>query len=128
MDSNDVINASELGDRVLHVLAPAKLTLEHLTIMGGSSPPGNYHVYPLVGEDGGAVYNEGELTLKDCVIAENSSGSGGIPMGNTGQDSAGAGGAIYSTGNLAMVNCLVVRNACGTGSGGGDGGGIYNKG
>lgn len=105
------IDATGLGDRVFHVLPGARLTLERLRVTGGVSVAG------------GAIYDAGRVTLRECVVVGNSSyGAGGW--------SAGGGGGIYSAGDLAMYDCLIAKNNAGDGSAfiGGDGGGIYNAG
>ena len=128
------INATGLGDRVFHILPGAQLTLENLNITGGTSasapiyvgsPFGGY--INLIGESGGAIYNEGEMILINCHISGNASGNG--------LNNGGDGGGIYNVGSMMLNNCLVSDNACGSGGSGGsfggsggNGGGIRNDG
>src|SRR5687767_4495784 len=73
---------------------------------------------------GGAIYNLGELTLKDCSFvnnsaiggkggAESSGGTGTFPGngGNGGAGGNGAGGAIFSSGPAAIRRCLFTGNS-----------------
>jgi hypothetical protein len=128
--SKVTIDATGLGDRVFEVFPRASLTLENLTITGGTSP-GNGDSYLESGESGGAVYNAGSLTLENCIITGNASGGGNEPMGNGGGTSGGDGGGIYNSGTLKLVSCVVAGNAAGSGmdgASGGNGGGIKNDG
>ena len=65
------------------------------------------------GDPGGALYNEGTLSLANCIIVGNTSGSGGYAEGNAGQPSGGDGGGIYNIGTLVMSHTIVSSNACG---------------
>ena len=151
--SNVVIDATGMGDRVFQVFTNARLTLQNVTVTGGNSPAGtnNYGLNGVSGdgENGGAIYNAGSLTLNDCVINGNSSGVGGngidvFPNGSW-NGNGGAGGGIFNAGVLTMNDCVVSGNTGGaSGAGGysvnsqgyaqdsqgngGDGGGIYNIG
>jgi len=78
--SNVVIDATGLGDRVFQVFTNAKLTLENVTITGGTAP-GNIYGSIKNGEPGGAIINSGTLVMTNCVIIKNSSGCGNIPLG-----------------------------------------------
>jgi hypothetical protein len=112
-NSDVTIDATGLGDRVFQVFPRARLTLEDLTITGGTAPGNNYG-YIWAGEAGGAIYSAGTLSLGNCVITNSSSG--------------GDGGGIYSSGPLTMNNSIVVGNSTGIGATGGSGGGIKNDG
>ena len=128
--TNVTVDATGLGDRVFQVFLRAGLTLENLTITGGTAP-GNGYAYIEDGESGGAIFNAGELTLNNCVITANSSGGGNYVMGNGGGTSGGDGGGIYSSGILTMNKCIVAGNSSGEGvdgAYGGNGGGIKNDG
>jgi hypothetical protein len=128
--SNVTIDATRLGDRVFQILPGAQLTLENLTIIGGTAP-GNGDRFLVSGEAGGAIYNAGTLLLEDCIITNNTSGGGNFPEGNAGGTDGGDGGAIYNSGMLTMNNCIVAGNSSGNGAdgaSGGNGGGIDNDG
>jgi hypothetical protein len=126
---NVIIDAGGLGDRVFQVFTQSCLTLENLTITGGTAPISEQLFFG--GEPGGAVYNAGTLILRNCCIIGNSSGSGGYLMGNAGGTSGGDGGGVFNCGTLLMENCVLARNACGggfDGAFGGSGGGLRNDG
>jgi predicted outer membrane repeat protein len=64
------------------------------------------------GSDGGAIYNEGTLTVSSCTFVANSA------YGADTQDALSFGGAIASRGGtLTVTNCTFVGNSC-TGTGG----------
>ena len=126
---NVTIDARRLGDRAFHVHKNATLWLQNISIVGAQAAPGAN--WEADGEPGGAIYNEGTLTMVNCAILGNSSGAGGYALGNDGQPSGGNGGGIYNTGKLNMARCLVSSNWCGGLAwfgGGGHGGGIWNAG
>ena len=62
---------------------------------------------------GGGIYNDGNLTLKDCVISNNKSPN--------------SGGGVGGFGNLTVLGCTVTGNAC-VGPGNSFGGGLYGDG
>jgi hypothetical protein len=129
MGKNVTIDARSLGDRVFHVHKNAKLTLANVAITGAHAGSGAHWVFG--GEPGGAVYNEGTLTIVDCLINGNSSGEGGYTEGNGGQPPGGVGGGICNIGTMTLTHCLLTSNFCGGLSsfgGGGDGGGVWNSG
>jgi hypothetical protein len=67
------IDATGLGDRVLHVVA-GTATISGVTITGGSAPSGG----PYPTEQGGGILNYGTVTLIDSRLIGNSApGSGG---------------------------------------------------
>src|SRR5262245_4941669 len=77
---------------------------------------------------GGAIYNQGQLQLRELVLAGNLAERGSTlpPGGRHGQ-----GGALY-TGRLAIIEvCALTSNIARGGRGGqnhGMGGGVYNEG
>lgn len=85
-------------------------------------------VFQLVaGVEGGAIYNEGTLKVKESLFAQNTAGvgsGGGIAKG----------GAIYNAGTASVHTSSFTQNKAGGGSNGivvtpaGYGGGIYNTG
>ena len=134
LSSNVVIDATGLGDRVFQVFPNARLTLQNLTIAGGTAPGaqfGSFYAPTLPAGEGGAIYNAGKLILNNCVITNNSSGGGAGNPGNAGGKAGGDGGGIYNSGTLTMNNCMVAGNSSGEGvdgAYGGNGGGIQNDG
>jgi hypothetical protein len=129
---NVTIDASTLGDRIFQVSRLASLTVEGVTLQRGTAFGGDYASWAHEdGEAGGAIYNAGAVSLRHCRIMRNSSGAGGVMMGNAPGGVGGPGGAIYNTGSLTMQACAITANAAGpsqVSSQGGDGGGIYNSG
>ena len=126
---NVIIDARSLGDRAFHVHKNAALWLQNISIVGAQAASGAN--WEADGEPGGAIYNEGTLTMVNCALLGNASGEGGYALGNDGQPSGGNGGGIYNAGKLNMARCLVSSNWCGGLAwfgGGGQGGGIWNAG
>ncbi|HEX3625569.1 MAG TPA: choice-of-anchor Q domain-containing protein [Verrucomicrobiae bacterium] len=129
MSSDVTIDATGLGDRVFDVSPNAKLTLENVTIKGGTAAS-NAGILG-GGQFGGAICNSGTLILEQCVIVNNASGAGQPLEGNGGGTSGGDGGGIYNNGRLQANNCIIAGNTCGAGfdgAPGGNGGGIRNDG
>ena len=106
IDSYVIITAAGLGNRAFHVWLGANVIFENLTLSGGRK------LYPDQ-PDGGGVFNEGALTLKNCAVS-----------GNCIIDDFG--GGIYNTAKLTLTGCIVSRNSTGIGPGNG-GAGIYNS-
>jgi hypothetical protein len=100
------------------------------------------------GGNGGAICNYGRITLKSCVVYNNSAGKGGVayypipqdPTGNCLGCPGGNGGAICNFGRADLMNSIFTGNKTGNGgyfsdiwgyfscSGdGGSGGAIYNS-
>lgn len=86
------------------------------------------------GEAGGAIANEGNLTLEDCSFSYNGSGNGGAIHNAEGAvidlircelslNTAFAGGAIYNAGELTMSECTLANNGADN-----PGGAVYNTG
>lgn len=126
--------------RLLYVAATGKLTLNDLTVSGGSLNSG--------GGGAGIWNNGGNLTANDVTFSNNSStydsGGGGGGMGggvfssgtmtvtastfsnNSSIDSFGGAG-IYNTGILTVTASYFLNNSS-TGQAAGSGGGIFNQG
>jgi hypothetical protein len=98
-----------------------KVTLDGLTITGGSVPNG----------EAGGIYNVGTLTINNCVLSSNSAGSlgGGIDndFGGTltltnsvlSNNSAGTfGGGIFNEGSMTVSNSILFHNSAGSRGGG----------
>ncbi len=110
-----------------------ELTLKDLTISGGLAPHGydaNYYIAGY-GESGGAIRNDGRLTLVNVTMTNNTSGhgengsDGGSGDGYPGGE-GGDGGAIFNSGTLVVSGSTIVNNR--SGSGGNGGGGWWNGG
>src|SRR5579884_1015985 len=121
-----IINASGLGDRAFNVGAGANLTLEGVTVTGGSVS-GTSH--------GGGILNSGALTLRNSSISGNSAFIGGgiendgtlaINDGTISDNTSNkAAGAIdnFVGASLSVLDSTISNNIAG-----GDGGGINNAG
>jgi CSLREA domain-containing protein len=112
-------------DRVMQILPGSTVTLNGLSISNGHSS-----------ENGGAINNSGTLTLNDVVIKKsiadgngggifNSAGTVIISESTINNNQAHHGGGIYNNSGTVTLNACTV-NDNGT-TGGGDGGGVYNK-
>lgn len=120
------------ANTIFHIQSGAFVTIQNIFIKNGR---GN--------SNGGAIYNEGTLTLNYCEIGYNQAKSGKDAKGSDDSTAGGNGGAIYNTnkGNLTISNCYIHDNQAGRGgdgspkvddhgqsSHGGNGGAIYNAG
>ena len=70
----------------------AEVSLTRLTLTGGNGGEGSR----LHQVGGGAIFNEGLVSLTDCSLLNNSTRSNG--------------GAIYSTGSMALLRCTIAGN------------------
>jgi len=86
-------------DRVFHVIAGATMGISHLTIQNGVAGAGL--------RGGGAILNQGILTLQDVILKENSSLS--------------VGGGIDNLGTVTVTDSSIHNNQAE------DGGGIFNS-
>ncbi|MDR1384927.1 MAG: fibronectin type III domain-containing protein, partial [Planctomycetaceae bacterium] len=92
-DKNITINADKKS-RVFYVAEDADVVLKNLKLTGGQTT-----------DSGGAILNEGTLTVINHLIFENAASSGG---------------GIANVGTLAVTNCTIVDNTAT------NGGGIFN--
>jgi CSLREA domain-containing protein len=104
------------SDRAFHVLAGVDATISGMTITGASLPVGY----------GGAIYNQGALTLSQVVLDQNGAGEGGgvhnkgvlnvsdsVMSGNIGVQ----GGAIKNEGPASLTNVILEDNEAWTSGG-----------
>ena len=145
------------SNRVFAIDFGINVAISGITIRNGRGSdggPGGHGLPGGNGGDGGGIRNSGALTLSNCVITANASGSGGEGFtpptgsgtGGTAGGAGGDGGAIFNTSsaNLTLINCTVSSNSCGAGGVGGgasksasfdarpgglggNGGGIFNN-
>ena len=101
---------------VLYIQSNATVAISGLTIRDGAS------------ESGGGIYNQGALSLSNCVVTNNDAE---VPDFNWYTSTFG--GGIYNGGVMVLDSCFVTGNRCAEGSWhagypsqGGSGGGIYN--
>ncbi|MGA2470817.1 MAG: choice-of-anchor Q domain-containing protein [Solirubrobacteraceae bacterium] len=112
------------GSSLLHIEFGATVTISGITFQGGSAP---------AGQDGGAIYNEGTLSLTNDAFTNNTA-LGGTSAGPDGA-SGGYGGAIYNSGTLNVSGSTFSANIAGSGGAGSEyggngsgGGAIYSNG
>lgn len=116
------------ASRIFTIAAGTQATLANLALANGR-----------VGEqqNGGAISNDGTLTLIGVSITGSRAGDGGSPA--TFGAAGGNGGGVYNAGTLTIRDSAILDNAAGTGADGnddfgfggsggrgGDGGGVYN--
>jgi hypothetical protein len=120
-----IINGDE-KDRVLHIRY-GTVSISNVTIQKGKTYEGKET--DIGGHNGGGICNSGELTLINCVVRNNGTGTG---TGSGGYD----GGGIFNNGSLILINCTINNNVTGpgkygsyfdSGTAGGYGGGIFNN-
>ncbi|GEM_PF-1711866 len=97
--ANTILDAGQAG-RVLALPLGVTVTLDGLTIQNGLGALGGF---------GGGIYNNGTLTVQNCIL-----------NGNAGPIS---GGGIYNDGTLAVINSMLSGNTATM-----FGGGLYNAG
>jgi hypothetical protein len=117
-------DASAPEFRLMHVAATGTLTLDELTLHGGSvaGAPGDTGF-------GGGIFSSGTLTARHSTLRDNTA-NGGNAFAFGG---AGSGGAIFSSGTLTVAHSTLSDNhtagGVATGFGGaGSGGGIFSSG
>jgi CSLREA domain-containing protein len=93
--SSSTIISGNRTDRVLHVLAPGQLTLEHVTITNGLVFDG----------PGGGIYNVGTLSIVHSVVRQNTAD--------------GLGGGLATVGTLTVRDSSIAENEASNGGGGG---------
>ena len=104
--------------RLFHVTSTGDLTFESLSITGGVARGANGAAAGETGGDGrgGAIWNEGSLTITACTFYANQAFGGNAGAG--GRGGAGIGGAIYSdNATLSITNSTLSGNSVTSGSG-----------
>ncbi len=121
------------ADRVITVLPENEVFIKNITIKHGKTKLKEYFsAWGDLGDDGGGIYNEGNLELTDCIISDNvtAGGEGSSYIGGAG----GYGAGIYNAGTITIKRCEIINNKTGDGAPGGQngyggsGGGIHNTG
>ena len=110
LDGNyDVLTNLNENHRIFHILPGRTVTISNLSMI-------NARVYDQSFAFGGAILNEGALTLDNCAVKGNLVSSAGASWG----------GAIYSSGgSLLLRNCSLTGNAASSSYT--LGGGIFNR-
>jgi hypothetical protein len=127
-------------DRVITVQAGKSLHLMNLTLQNGTAPAGvdmgGAGSAGGDGQNGGGIYNAGNLKITRCKIANNYAGKGGngrpssipaigSPVTATTGGNGGHGGGVYNTGTLYVYQSEFSGNKSGTGGNGGVAGDGY---
>lgn len=116
------------SSRLFTFAAGTTNTLSGLTLTKGKAPDGILDFLNPSnrgGRHGGAIYAEGSLILKECILQDNQSGAGAVGQGGSLSDEGfaagpgGAGGAIFATGPLTLSQCTLSNNRSGDGGAGG---------
>jgi hypothetical protein len=124
--SGGIILAGNSGNfRLFNVASGATLALDSLTITGfavtgGTGGSGGSGGGGGGAGMGGAIFNQGTLTIQNCLIKSNTATGGTGGYGNYGGGPGGGGGGIYGSGG----SC----SSYGGGGGGGSGGNGGNAG
>jgi hypothetical protein len=130
LGNGDIIERSTASGtpdfRLFDVAVLASLTLQNLTLQNG------YALGSGSSAEGGAIFNQGSLTLSGVTVQGNSAvGSSGADAknknenGGNGQDAAG--GGIYSNGSLSLENGSLIQNNQTQGGSGGASGGVLSR-
>ena len=126
---SDKLTIAGRGTRVFEVGYGVQVTISGLSIIDGYP-----YSFNAMGDTiyGGAILNEGNLTLNDCIVADSRADSGGgilnfrtmtindsIVTGNIAAQAAGGGGGImnWSTGTMTINRSSVFNNISFDGSG-----------
>lgn len=104
------IRGEALNDRIFEVHSGARLSVERLTVSGGSTP-----TY------GGALKNDGEVLLKRVTLSDNSAKA-------VNDDDLSSGGAIANYGRLGILSSRLLRNKAEGLERASFGGAVYNLG
>lgn len=125
-------DTSALEMRLFLVTAGGNLTLDSLTLADGVGRGYDGVAGSPNGQDGlgGAILNQGTLTVSASTLANNRSSGGNAASGGNG--GSGLGGAIYNDGgHVTIRNATLSGNSTqvGTGASGGNrfGGGVYGR-
>ena len=118
--------SATFGCRFFDIAPGALLTLSSLAMQNGvaSSNLALDGTFTFLPAQGGAIYNEGTLTLSAVTIQNSSARGASGGFWGTPIAADAAGGGIYSSGALSMSGCTVRNNAA-IGGYGQDGGFIY---
>ncbi|MCE5214811.1 MAG: carboxypeptidase-like regulatory domain-containing protein, partial [Methanobacterium sp.] len=134
-DRDSTIISGCLLNRVF-MINSGNVVIVNLTIANGQVPVGSSSSN---GGSGGGIFNQGNLTLQNCILCNNTAGAGGDGTSSHSAGNGGNGGAIYNTNTLTLIDCDLYNNQAGNGGNayinlfpthdggnGGSGGAIYN--
>jgi hypothetical protein len=119
LDPRLVISGTN-ASRIFEVASGVSVTLSSLTLEGGLARGSG------AAAQGGAIYNQGNLTLLDMILQNNTARGGDGADGTSqfyagGAGQAAAGGAIWSSGTLMLDSGTQILNNQAVGGGGGTG-------
>lgn len=117
LESNQVTGTRNNSSHLLYAAA----TLTQPTVVDGFTLKGANANVATAKPHGGAVYAPGKITIKNCIIIENSA-----YFTAEANDCNSYGGAVYLDGG-AMTDCYVARTFCHSSYGNGLGGAVYAK-
>jgi type IX secretion system substrate protein len=125
------------NSRIFFVASGDNVTLDSMKLQNG------YIYEPTTGEHGGAIRNDGLLTVEDCTFFADTSAIGGAIYNQTTGDAifrrctfnnnsaigwgAAHGGGIYNRGILKIIDSEIAENSCYSAGGSGNGGGISSS-
>jgi uncharacterized repeat protein (TIGR01451 family) len=127
---NTIVDAGT-NDLVFWIKSGYTVSISNLTLQNGKAGSSDFS------GNGGAIYNEGTLTVNSCIMANNRARDGSGADGTSDAKSGSSGGAIYNKGTLTITNSDIHDNHSGKGGDasathksahGGYGGAIYNAG
>jgi CSLREA domain-containing protein len=95
-------------DRVFAMQVASRVTLSDVTVRNGKALPG---------DDGGGIWNYGDLTLENVTVSGNATRTDATLTADA------PGGGIFNAGTLQLRNCTITGNSAAD-----MGGGIHNKG
>jgi CSLREA domain-containing protein len=95
-------------DRVFAMQVASRVTISDVTIRNGLAQPG---------DDGGGIWNSGNLTLENVTVSGNKTRSDATLTADA------PGGGIFNAATLQLRNCKIIGNTAAD-----MGGGIHNKG
>lgn len=112
-NGNDGISLDD--SRIFSIFSGTTVVLDSLTLTGGYKTHlygGPDDLYDVAYMSGGAIFSEGDLTIRDSTISGNKAGDAYTHVGPSGR-----GGAIYQTGgDLTLVRCTINNNRAGDGA------------
>jgi len=134
----NLLTINGAGNQILNITS-GTVFLSGLSLVNGGTPTSEDPYGDGGSGSGGAIYNNGTLTVTNCIFSGNSaSGGGGDDDGNPesgASGGSGSGGAIYNNDTLTVTNTTFSGNGASGGGGDGDasggsgsGGGICNGG
>jgi PKD repeat protein len=117
------IDGGMIAPRIFTVTDGSALTIERITIQKGqaTSAPDFPDSNGAAGEDGGAIFSNGPVTITSSVFRNCSAGYGGYARNHRG-GAGGSGGAIRAGGDVRITDSTFQSCFAGLGGGGADGG------